>query len=198
MVPLTEIGTLVSIVKGLLDLVKSGSSLLGRKDSPQLLQPLQQRIAIISEQLQNSIALTKLLPLWLKEHEAFDLFADKLDDEKVRSLDTKLRELIRDSVHDHFSSAFFRTNFKSLPPVSVAIDKFREKLKTLETQIDFVPPGDAAAWRHSWPVIKVRMSDLRRAAVEVENLAEQAQADVVRELREAGEVTTSNGLSPKA
>ena len=62
-----------------------------------------------------SMALSKMLPIWLKEHSAFDLYENTLADDDVKLLDTGLRTLIFDSIHDHFSGTFFQTSFAVLP-----------------------------------------------------------------------------------
>lgn len=100
-------------------------------------------------------------------------------------------------MHDQFSSAFFRTNFQTLPIVSSSIERFRGQLTKLENLVDNVLPGDASAWRTNWPFIKIRLQDLRSAANEVARFADEAQAELIRELREASHVTAS-ASHPKA
>jgi hypothetical protein len=39
---------------------------------------------------------------------------------------------------------------------------------SLETQLNGVSPGDATAWRRAWPIVKVRMHDLRLEAVKLD------------------------------
>ena len=184
---LTEIGALVTIVKNLLDGTKTGIDILGRRRSgaQKSVKDLQARISGIAEQLDRCVALSKMLPLWLKDHSEVDLFTEKLSDEDVRLLDSKLRSLIVDSIHDHFSGVFFRMSFGVLPGVDTEMAGFQQRLRALEGQLNGVPPGDAVAWRRSWSVIKVRMSDLRQEAGKIDNLAEQIHAQLIKELRDA-------------
>ena len=183
---LTEIGALVTIVKSLLDATKTGTDLFGRKKpiDPNL-SNLKLRIEGIAEQLQQSVALSRMLPIWLKDHAEVDLFQGSLGEDEIRLLDTKLRNLIADSVHDHFSGTFFHTSFRELPGIGTAIQDFRDKLITLEKQLNFIPPGDIAAWRLSWPVLKIRMHDLRMAAVTINNLADEIHKQLIDELKAA-------------
>ena len=129
-----------------------------------------------------------MLPIWLKEHAAVDLYTDTLSDDDVKLLDSRLRNLIHDSIHDHFSGTFFRMNFSVLPDVEAGIRSFREWLLALEKQLDGIPPGDATSWRRAWPILKVRMHDLRTEAVKLDNLADDLHAKLVAELRETAKV----------
>jgi len=184
---LTEVGVLVGIVKALVDVAKTGTDLFGKrqKATAESVEKLKERIAGIAEQLQQSVALSNLLPIWLKDHANVDLFTDKLSNDDVKVLDSKLRQLISDSVHDHFSGTFFRTSFACLPGVEAGISRFRERLIALEQQIDGITPGDAVAWRRTWPLIKSRMSDLRIEAVKINTLASEIHSQLVQELRQA-------------
>jgi hypothetical protein len=189
---ITEIGALVGIVKSLLDAVKTGWELFGsasKKAAAESIKKTQERLDGIADQLFQSVALSKMLPVWLKEHAAVDLYTDTLSDDEVKLLDSRLRELIRDSIHDHFSGTFFRTSFAVLPGVEAGIKEFRDRLLALETQLNGIPPGDATSWRRAWPVVKVRMHDLRLEAVKLDNLADEVHASLVRELRDAASVS---------
>lgn len=185
---LTEIGSLVSIVKALVEIAKSANGFFGgaKKPTPEAVEQLKQRVAGLAEQLHQSVVLSKMLPVWLKEQARFDLFTDRLSDEEVRILDSGLKGLVSDSIHDHFSGVFFRTSFACLPPVESAIKSFRERLLALEQQLNGIPPGDAQAWRFAWPVLKMRLHDLRIEAVKIDNLADEIHSSLVRELQAAG------------
>ena len=186
---ITEIGALVGILKSLIDAAKSGRELFSasssKKSTAEALKKTQDRLAGIADQLFQSVALSKMLPIWLKEHATFDLYTDALTDDEVKLLDSRLRQLISDSIHDHFSGTFFRTSFAVLPGVEVGIKGFRDRLLALETQLNGIPPGDATSWRRAWPAVKVRMHDLRLEAVKLDNLADEVHASLVRELKDA-------------
>lgn len=61
---ITEIGTLVSIVKGLSDIAKTGGKLFGKhkKGTAEAVERLQGRVAGIAEQLYETVALLKTIP----------------------------------------------------------------------------------------------------------------------------------------
>jgi hypothetical protein len=119
---ITEIGALVSIIKSLLDASKTGWELFGnasRKAAAESIKKTQERLAGIADQLFQSVALSKMLPIWLKEHAAVDLYTETLSDDDVKLLDSRLRQLISDSIHDHFSGTFFQTSFAVLPVMNL-------------------------------------------------------------------------------
>jgi hypothetical protein len=62
---------------------------------------------------------------------------------------------------------------------------FRDRLLALEQQLNGIVPGDADAWKRTWPVLKVRMHDLRMEAVKINNIADEIHSQLVSELREA-------------
>jgi hypothetical protein len=190
---ITEIGALVAILKALLDAAKSGRELFGgsssKKATAEAVKKTQARLGGIAAQLFQSVALSKMLPIWLKEHATVDLYTDALTDDEVKLLDSRLRQLVSDSIHDHFSGTFFGTSFAVLPGVEAGIKGFRDKLLALESQLNGIPPGDAISWRRSWPVVKVRMHDLRLEAVKLDNVADEVHASLVRELKDAASLT---------
>jgi gas vesicle protein len=189
---ITEIGTLVGILKALLEAAKSGRELFGassKKATAEAVKKTQDRLAGIADQLFQSVALSKMLPIWLKEHATVDLYTDALTDDEVKLLDSRLRQLISDSIHDHFSGTFFQTSFAVLPGVEAGIKGFRDRLLALEGQLNGIPPGDATSWRRAWPIVKVRMHDLRLEAVKLDNLADEVHGSLVRELRDAAGLT---------
>ena len=189
---IAEFGALVGIVKSLLEVAKAGSDLFGRiskKQTEQELKKLQERLAGIADQLHQSVALSKMLPIWLKEHSTYDLFENSLTNDDVKLLDRGLRNLISDSIHDHFSGTFFHTSFATLPGVDAGIKKFRDSLSALEGQLDGIPPGDATSWRRAWPILKVRMHDLRVEALKLNNLADELHSKLIVELRDAAQTS---------
>jgi len=188
---ITEIGALVAITKSLLEASRTGFELFGgasKKKTAEGIGRTQERLAGIAEQLYQSVALSKMLPIWLKEHSRYDLFENTLSNDDVKLLDGGLRTLISDSIHDHFSGTFFCTSFSALPGADAAITEFRNSLNALETQLNGIPPGDATAWRRTWPILKVRMHDLRIVAVKLNNLADTLHSNLIVELREAAQV----------
>jgi hypothetical protein len=88
---ITEFGALVGIPKTLLEAAKSGRDIFGggasKKAIAEAVRKTQDRIAGIAGQLFRSVALSKMLPIWLKEHATVDLYTDALSDDEVRLLD---------------------------------------------------------------------------------------------------------------
>jgi len=185
---ITEIGALVTIMKTLLDATKTGKELFGGGERKKAIQNAQERLDGVAEQLFQSVTLSKMLPIWLKEHAEVDLYVDKLSNDDVKLLDNRLRNLIFDSIHDHFSGTIFRMSFAVLPGVENGIKAFRDKLLALETQLNGIPAGNAKAWRLAWPIIKIRMQDLRIEAVKLDNLADEIHSKLVTELRETAKL----------
>jgi len=191
---ITEIGALVAIVKGLLDAAKAGRELFAgssKKATVEAVKQTQARLAGIADQLFQSVALSKMLPIWLKDHATVNLYTEALTDDEVKLLESNLRQLISDSIHDHFSGTFFGTSFAVLPGVEAGIKDFRGRLLALEGQLNGIPPGDATAWRRAWSIVKVRMHDLRVEAEKLDNLADQVHASLVQELRETANLPSN-------
>jgi hypothetical protein len=188
---ITEIGALVGIMKTLLEATKAGMELFGagaRKRSAESVSKAQERLGGVAEQLFQSVALSKMLPIWLQEHSKFDLYTDKLSDDNVKLLDSGLKRLISDSIHDHFSATFFRTSFAVLPNVETGIQGFRQRLVALETQLEGITAGNADSWRLAWPTLKVRLNDLRIEATKLDSMADELHAKLVTELRETAKL----------
>lgn len=184
---LTEIGALVAIVKGLVDITKGGADLFGKrhKATGETIVQLKERIEGIAEQLHRSVVLSRMLPIWLKDHARVDLYTDKLTAADVKLLDAELRQLIFDSINDHFAGTLFGTSFACLPEVEQSMKEFGDRLRALEQQLNGIPPGDADAWKRTWPVVKVRMHDLRVEALRLSHLADKVHTDLINELRDA-------------
>ena len=102
---ITEIGALVGILKALLEAAKSGRELFGaasKKSTAEAIKKTQDRLAGIADQLFQSVALSKMLPIWLNEHATVDLYTDALTDDEVKLLDLRLRQLISDNAATRF------------------------------------------------------------------------------------------------
>jgi hypothetical protein len=196
---ITEIGALVVILKDILESSKTGLDLFGvvsKKRTVEGIEKTQERLAGIAEQLYQSVSLSKMLPIWLREHSRYDLYQNILSNDDVKLLDSGLRSLISDSIHDHFSATFFQTSFAALPGAEAAIEEFRDRLSALENQLNGIPPGDATAWRRTWPILKVRMHDLRVEAVKLNNLADTIHSELIVELREAAQAPVRGNATP--
>lgn len=189
---LTEIGALVGIVKGLLDVTKAGKSFLagfGKKEAAsKTVAALQERVDGIAAQIHHCAMLTKMLPDWMRAHSRFDLFQEKLTDEQIRHLDSELRDFIVQSVHDSFSGIIFQTNFDSLPGMEFRMKVFREDLAALDATLNSIQQGDFKAWRQSWTVLKFRLGGLRQEALQVGALADKIFLALLQELKDAAKV----------
>lgn len=183
---ITEIGALVGIIKTLLDATKTGFDLLGKKPAAvESVKKTQERLAGIADQLFQSVALLKMLPVWLNQSSDIDFYAKTLTEDDVKLLDSKLRRLIKESNHDYFSATFFQTSFAVLPGVNEGITQFRARLLALEQDLKGITRGDAIAWRRKWPELKIRLNDLQNEAQKLENLADDIHSKLVTELGDA-------------
>ena len=92
---LLEIGALATIIKNLLDSVKTSRDLWGRdrqvrQRADASISELQQRIEGMAEQLHQSVALSKMLPLWINQYNQINLFQVDLSDDDIPRLDEKI------------------------------------------------------------------------------------------------------------
>jgi hypothetical protein len=192
---LTIIGTLAAATKGVVEAIKSVKDMIGARPSEpaatniskleQSFETYRKRIVILAEQLLQTETLTRMLPVWLKEHSQFEVWEEQPSDERLRELDSGLRRFIGDSIHDHFSGMFFRTSFDKLPTVPSLIDQIRSDLKALEASLDAIPHSNLPAWRIHLPIIKVRLNDLRVKAVKLDNLCDTLRGELVLELKDS-------------
>lgn len=181
---LTEIGSLVLLLRGLLEANKKGTE-LHVQPRAEAIQRLQERLEGIAEQLEQSVLLSRLLPVWLKDFNAVDFLKDQLTGEDVHLLESRLRPLIHDSVRGPMAETFFRVPFSALPGIETAIASFRIEVRQLYQQLDAIPPGDEAAWHRAWTSVRVRMTGLWKWATKLNNFADQLHSELTRELAEA-------------
>jgi nitrogen fixation-related uncharacterized protein len=145
------------------------------------------RLEILSIQLEQSESLTRMVPAWLEVANRMPVWrsAGDLTPDDVQRLDGDLRSFINDSVRDHFSTTFFRSNFNQLPEVEKKLDIFRAKLKDLDRTVSAIPPGNVEVFKGLWAAMTTQFNDLRNAAWEISQLADDVQGNLIRELREA-------------
>ena len=183
-----ELGALIAIVKGLLDIAKSGRDLTGNKAKAtgESVEKLKDRLAGLADQLESCVMLGKTIPIWLRT--CFDIEADVTarSDEEVGRLRLSLIQLISDSRYDSFSAAFYRTSFARLPGVDSSIQSFRRDLEKLGEQCEYVrPKGDVGAWRKEWPALLQNLSYLRREAESLLQQADEVHGSLIGELKQA-------------
>lgn len=185
---IVEIGALVGIIKGLLEATKTGRELFGgnsRRVTTDSVKKAQERLAGIADQLNQSVALSKMLPLWVYQYEQTGIYAATHSDDDLREFARKVDRLISDSIYDTFSNAFFRMNFAILPGVDPIIGDFRKKLTTLHADVRRIAPWDSAdAWRKELPTLMVRMGDLREEVTKLTDLVEGVHAALIKELKD--------------
>ncbi len=183
-----ELGALVAIVKGLLDIAKSGRDFTGSKAKAtgDTVERLKDRMAGLADQLFACVMLVKTIPIWLRNCADIEVQVDTLTDEEVRRLQIALTRLISDSRYDSFSAAFYRTSFARLPGVDSSIQSFRRDLEKLGEQCEYVRPnGDIGAWRKEWPALLQNLSYLRREAVSLLQQADEVHGALIGELKQA-------------
>ncbi len=191
---ITEIGALVSIVKGLADIAKTGGDFFGKpkKETAKEINRLQGRVAGIAEQLYESVALLKTIPAWLRQAEEVIFQPDDLPIEAIQQHHTRLHRLISDSRYDSFSDAFYRTKYDTLPGLEKPMVSFRELLERLNdehSKMRFdVPPQ---ALQIDWSKLKSRLRDLYDEAENIRRTANELHGRLIDELKESGSVRPS-------
>jgi len=176
---ITTIGALVGITKAVVDTLKSLRDLFDARDAKRIANESQakiekvnenfaafhKRLEILSLQLEQSEALTRMVPAWLEVASLMPVWKGVNDStqEDIRRLDSDLRSFIHESVRDHFSTTFFRTNFDQLPEVERQLDIFRAKLRDLDRTVSAIPPGNSEVFKGLWATITIsvnlRLSD---------------------------------------
>lgn len=182
----TEIGAMVSIVNGLLNIVASGGKLFGGADSKtkQELSKLQQRFAGLAKQIELCEQLDRLIPLWERRVHFFDDYVEKptLSKDEAREIKVELNDLMRGASDDYFSGAFFATQYDVVPAVHAEIGKFRIIVQDIKNEIGHIPPG---AWSAHWAQLASRLRDLVRATNKVRDALQETMGALLRELRDA-------------
>lgn len=160
---LGTIGALVGLGKGIAEAIKAISGLFDTRDdrkiameSPPKLVALQAalsqyqgRMRILADQLRQAESLTRMVPAWLEVANLLPVWrsASDLSQDDFHRLDGDLRRLVNDSLRDHFSGTFFRTEFSKLPGIPPKIDNLRERLTTLDRTVASIPPGNVDGFR---------------------------------------------------
>ncbi len=194
---ITIIGTLAAATKGVIEAIKSVKDLVGTRQPtvrpPEVSQleaafeTYRKRIGVLAEQLTQAETLTRMLPVWLKEHSRFEVWEEQPTDDRLRELDSGLRQFISDSVRDHFSSIFFRTSFDKLPAIPHMINEVRGDLTTLDQSLNAIPHSNVSAWRIHLPIVKVRLQDLRMKAFKLDSEADALRAQLIHELQDSAQ-----------
>jgi hypothetical protein len=128
---LATIGALVGLGKGVAEAIKAISALFSTRDDRKIaveslpkvavletaLVQYQARMRILADQLRQAESLTRMVPAWLEVANLMPVWrsASDLSQEDCHRLDGDFRRLVNDSLRDHFSGTFFRTEFGKLP-----------------------------------------------------------------------------------
>lgn len=187
------VGALVAITRNLIEAIKGARSFWSNKPKEdaelerieQAFAAFQARLRHLAEQLTQSEALARMLPIWLNVLAQIPVWQNVLADDDVPKLDRQLRRLISDSIHDYFSATFFHQDFGALPDVLKKIEQFRERLQDLERELLAIPFGNQGAWKSHWPSLKMRLGDLDRLARDLESHVADLHGRLVREIESA-------------
>lgn len=188
---IATIGSLVSITKSLLDLVKGINSRISDNSIRQQLRAefthLYARMDDLSVQLDQSERLTRMVPAWLELANRMPLWQQPLalGNAEAQNLDRDMRSLLDNSIRDHFSSTFFDSQFDRLPDVPLKLEIFRERLRTLDRTVSTVQPGNTQSLEALWPQITTHFNDARNTAYEIQRLADDVHGRLINELRDA-------------
>ncbi|HEY7182345.1 MAG TPA: hypothetical protein VIC84_13040 [Blastocatellia bacterium] len=188
---ITEIGTLVAIVKGLADVAKTGTDLFGKRkqDTLDRVDQLKGRVAGIAEQLYETVSLLKTIPAWLRQCEDVLFRPDNLSADAIQQQHILLHRLISDSRYDSFSDAFYRTKYDALPGLEKPMVTFRDLLERFEkdhSQMRF--DVELRPLRTDWAKLKGRLRDLRDQAESIRRTANELHGRLIDELKQSGSV----------
>lgn len=201
---ITALSSLVTIGKNIIDTIKSAKDLFKNDDKQQAanaeahldtltksFEVYQERVELLAEQIYQCETLSRFLPQWLLVQDKFNYISVTPTPDELILIDSELRRFIADSIHDHFSSAFFRTNYDKLPEIEAMITNFRNRIKDLDRDLNAIPPGHAQMLGLSWgTTLKADLFRLRRDVLEIENKANEKFEAVVNELREVATLRT--------
>lgn len=199
---ITALSSLVTIGKTIIDTIKSAKDLFSKDTSQSSVDAeahldtltkgfavYQQRVELLANQIYQCEALSRFLPMWLLHHDKFNYISNTPSQDELGMLDVELRRFIGDSIHDHFSSAFFRTNYDKLPEIENKIKNFRDRINELDRDLSAIPQGQLQMLQISWSTtLKADLFRLRRDAMEIESKANEKFEEVVNELREVASV----------
>ena len=184
--------TLVDTLRGIRDLATApgdrtpeSASVEKIKEASEAFTLFRERLAKIVVQLEQSEELIHLLPVWQRDYDEIDVWKTELDNQDVVNTDRRLRNLVRDSLIDHFSGLTQKEKFPALSGVPSKIEEFRTRLEALQQDLDGIPHGNAEVWRLHWPTLKVRLGDIRDQASKIEMDALAIHTEQIREISEA-------------
>ena len=199
------IGALATLTKALVEGVQSLKDLFGaadrrtREQSDRLLdavetrfEAFQSRLLVLAEQLEKSEMLTKMIPAWQEFalRMPFGTDVSNLDSDGCNRLRRDLDNFLHQSIHDHFSTAFFQTQFASLPGVETQLIVFRSKLTDLERTVRSITPGNDAVFKGQWSTMSVQFNDAMNLAWQLNSLADDLHGRLILELKAAAAEAT--------
>jgi hypothetical protein len=190
-VDIATVGSLVAITKNLVDVFKGIGSFFGGGSEKAKLEnefkTFYSRIDVLALQLEQCERLTRSIPAWLELANRMPMWVDSssMDTARAQSIDQDLRSLIHESIRDHFSATFFRSDFDKLPDVPLQLEIFRARLRNLDQTISTIQPGNVPALKALWSQITTQFNDARNTAWDIQRKAEDLQTSLIRELRDA-------------
>lgn len=96
-----------------------------------------------------------------------------------------MRSLIHETVRDHFSGTFFRSDVDRLPDIPLQIEIFRARIRSLDQTVFAIQPGNLAAVKALWSQVITQFNDARNSTWDIQRKAEDLQAALIQELRDA-------------
>jgi hypothetical protein len=191
---LAEAGTLVTIVKALFDITKTGIDIRGKraKQATVTIEDLKARILRLHDLLDSCATLGRLVPDWLTRSRRFNVAADQLDDKGLYALRADLQAFIAATHYDSFSSAFFQVRHNVLPGISDLTAHFQQAFSSLDEEYRRAgPPLEISVFREKWPAMLLRMCDMQSHAQSLAIASERINAELLAELKAASAVSGS-------
>jgi hypothetical protein len=195
---ITALSSLVTIGKTIIDTIKSARDLFSNDKSQNSIDAeahldnltkgfavYQQRVELLAEQIYQCETLSRILPTWLQSYNRFGYISNTPTQDELGMLDIELRRFMTESIRDHFSSAFFRTNYDKIPEIENLIKNFRDRINELDRDLSAIPPGHLQMLELSWnTTLKADLFRISRDAGDIESKANEKFQEVVNELRE--------------
>jgi hypothetical protein len=84
---------------------------------------------LAAEQIKQCLVLIRFIPTWLMAENEYDAIPADASDSELKIVSTKLSLFIHSSIIDHWSAAFFKTNYDKIPVIEAHIQLFRNKIQ---------------------------------------------------------------------
>lgn len=128
--------------------------------------------AILGKRIHQATILTNFIPIWLAAENEFDSIGANPSDGGFGIIINKLPTFIDQSIHDHFSAEFFRTNYDALPEVEAMLADFRSKIQVFNKELTHILLSGEDLKLHWGASLKDNLLQLRTDALKIKEAAQ--------------------------